>query len=120
MHVAVAEAGEAPRRPFRHTVAIVDQDDAAGDPWHQARHVEFEPAVGQVDRQQRVALAVLPFLADIDKGDLAAVAQPFPDGRDVDGLWGCGHGALPMRVSSTNCSVAASIARPRRPRGGWI
>src|SRR5271154_731210 len=120
MDVAVAEAGEAPRRLFRNTVAIIDQDDAAEDPRHQAPDIEFEPAVGQVDRQQRVALAVLPFLANIDKGDLAAVAEPFPDSRDVDGLRGCGHGAVPMRVSSTNCSVAASIARPRRPRGEWI
>ena len=30
------------------------------------------------------------------------------------------HGAAPARVASTNRSVAASIARPLRPRGAWI
>ena len=33
---------------------------------------------------------------------------------------GGAHGADPMRVSSTKLSVAASIARPLRPRGAWM
>lgn len=119
MDVAVAEAGEATRRLFRDAVAVVEEDDPAGKPRHRATDVDFEPAVGQVDREQRMAFAVLPLFADIDKGDLAAVGKPLSDFRDIDELRGCGHGVPPMRVSSTNCSVAASMARPRRPRGGW-
>ena len=133
MNVAIAEPGEATRRLVCNPVAVIDENDTAGTPRHQPTHIEFEPAVGQVDSLQRMTLAVLPLLADVEKGDLAVAGEPFPDSRDIDQFYRIRHhlnffpsarparhrnyALVPMRVSSTNCSVAASIARPRRPRG---
>ena len=40
--------------------------------------------------------------------------------REIRAPRGALYGVAPIRVSSTNCSVATSIARPLRPRGAWI
>ena len=116
--IAVAEPGEAAGRLVRDPVAIIDQNDPAGQARHQSTDIQFEPAVGQIYAEQRVALAMLSFLADIKQGDLAAIGEPLPECRDINRVRRCGHGVLPIRVSSTKLSVAASIARPLRPRGG--
>src|SRR2546428_3397090 len=54
-------------------------------PRHQLADAEFQAAVWQADREQRMAIRVLAVLAHIDKGDLAAIAEPAPHRRDIDG-----------------------------------
>src|SRR5581483_8995863 len=72
------------RRLVGNAVAAVDQHDPARAPRHQPPDIEFEPAVRQVDREQRVPGTVLALLADVEKRDLAAVAEPVPHGSDID------------------------------------
>jgi hypothetical protein len=55
----------------------------------------------------------LHFRADPDSFTSFEAPTPIP-------LRNAGQGVAPIRVSSTKRSVAASIARPLRPRGGWM
>ena len=84
MHGGIAEARKPTRRPVGDPVAAVDQHDPARAPRHQPADIEFEPAIRQIDREQRMPGAVLTLLAHIEKRDLAAVAEPVPHGRDID------------------------------------
>ena len=125
--IVIAERGEPSRRLVGDAVIAVEEDDPGRFARHQPQDFELEPAIGQIDREQRMAVAMRPLLAQIEKSDLLAVAEPASRGRDVYRL-GLSHVALPkmhygvapMRVSSTKRSVAASIALPARPRGAWI
>ena len=85
MQRASSRARQPARRPVGDPVAIVDQHDPARAPRHQTANLHFEPAIRQVDREQRVPGAVLTLLADIEKRDLAAIAKPASHGRDIDG-----------------------------------
>src|SRR5690242_19360611 len=84
MHRRIAEIDQPARRLIGDAVAAVDQHNPTGAPWYETARIEFEPAVGQVDREQRVPGAVLALLADIEKRDLAVVAEPFPHGCDIN------------------------------------
>ena len=90
----VAETIEPLRRPAGDAVIAVDEDDPRRFARHQPRHVELQPAIGQADREQRVAVAMRPLLAQVEKGNLLAVAEPASRGRDID-LLDFGHAALP-------------------------
>ena len=90
MHGGIAEARQPPRRLFGDPVAAVDQHDPARAPRHQPADIEFEPAIRQVDGEQRVPGAVLTLLAHVEKRDLAAIAEPVPHGCDID-LGGIRH-----------------------------
>src|SRR5258705_262866 len=69
----VAEPREPVRGALGDAITAIREHEPARAARHQSADVEFEAAVGQVDREQRVAGAVLAFLADIDKRDLAAI-----------------------------------------------
>jgi hypothetical protein len=100
MDVAVAELGEAARRLLCDAVRIVDEDDPAGMPRHEACDLGLQPAVRDVDREQRMTRSVLALLADIEEGDLAAIGEPSSQRRDVDGV---GHRhALPASGREIN------------------
>jgi hypothetical protein len=85
MDVTVAEPGEAARRLSGHTIGVVYQDDTARAPRHQAHDLRLEPAVRDVDREQRVARPVLTLLSHIEKGDLAGIGEPSSQPRNIDG-----------------------------------
>src|SRR5271166_100558 len=88
MDVAVAEPRETAFRLSRDTIVIVEEHNPAGAPRDEADDLGLEPAVRDVDREQRVTGTVLPLLAHIEEGDLAAIGEPSSHRRDVDG---CGH-----------------------------
>src|SRR5260370_27249437 len=98
-----------------NAVSIVEQYDRAGAPRHQLADQEFEAAVRRVDRQQRMPGAMRAFLAHIEKRDLACVAEPSPDGPDVDGFR-CrifGHCRLPISEPLVRgCDRSASVDWP--------
>ena len=73
-------------------ICVIHQNEPARSPRYQASNFLFEPAVRKVHCEQWVTRSVLPFLAHIEKGDLAAIGQPFPDRFDLDEF---GHPALP-------------------------
>src|SRR5438876_4155532 len=98
MDVIVAEPFEAPRRLSRHTIGVVHQHDTARAPRHQTRDLRLQPAVGNVDREQRVTRSVLPLLAHIDESDLAALGEPSSQPRDIKG--GGHRHALPAASAS--------------------
>jgi hypothetical protein len=85
MDLAVAEPVEAARRLLCDAVRIVDKDNPAGTPRHEAYDLGLQPAVRDVDREQRMTRSVLAFLAHIEEGDLAAIGEPSSQPRDVDG-----------------------------------
>jgi len=84
MDVAVTEPGQPARRLVGDAIAIINEHHPARGPRHQLADQELEPAIRQVDGEERVTGPVLTVFADIDKGDFAAVAEPAPHGRDVD------------------------------------
>ena len=84
MHGGIAEPGEPPRRLVGDPIAAIDQHDPARAPRHQPADIEFEPAIRQIDGEQRMPGAVLTLLAHVEKGDLAAIAEPVPHGCDID------------------------------------
>ena len=74
---AVAEPREAARRLCGDPVHVVQQNDPARSPRHETGDFGFQPAVGHVYREKRVTRTVLTLLAYVEKGDLAAISQPF-------------------------------------------
>ena len=95
MDRGIAERRQPARRLGGDAVAVVEQHDPAVPARHQPRHHQLQPAIGGVHRKQRMAVAVLPLLAHVEKRDLAAIAKPAPQGRDINGGGGCrraGHG----------------------------
>ena len=86
MDIVVAEAFEPACRPLGHAVSLIKEDDPTRAPRHQAQDLGLQPAVGDVDREQRMTRSVLALLAHIEKGDLAAIGKPFSQRHDIDGF----------------------------------
>ena len=94
---------------------VIQNDDPAGSTRDEAHDFRFEAAIGDVYREQRVTLPVLTFLADVDKGNFAAIRQPVPDG--VDFYEFC-H-ANPAIVRTAGSQAAAGVAIDRRTKTPW-
>src|SRR6516225_3143015 len=84
MDVAVTDAFEAAGGPGRHTVRVIEENYPTGASRNQPGDITFEPAVWEVDTEERVTRPMLPLLPHIQKGDLGAIGKPATDRFDID------------------------------------
>src|SRR5262249_40929886 len=108
LDVAITEPLEAPCCFGCDTVGVVEQNDAAGSSRYQISHILLEPAVGKVYCEQWMTRSVLTFLADVQKGYLAAVGEPVSERFDFDVS---GHVDPSDPVSAAASRSAAGMAR---------
>ena len=73
--IGVAGAGQHVGGALRQAVAVVDQHDARGVAWHQARKAQLQAAERHIARPQQMALREGQLLAHVDQRQLLAVGE---------------------------------------------